>query len=55
MPLVYHASVKHLVQRMGDVAVVFEELRQSHDPRQTGAEHVVRLIRIKIHTGAVRS
>ena len=55
MPLIHGAAVKDLVQRMRDVAVVFEMLRQRHHIRQAGAEQVLWLIRIEIHAGAVRS
>ena len=55
MPLIHGAPVKDLVQRMREVAVVFELLRQRHHLRQAGAEHVLRLIRIEIHAGGIWS
>jgi len=55
VPLIYGSTVKDLVQRMRDVAVVLEVLRQRHHIRQAGTEQILWLIRIEIHASTVRS
>ena len=54
MPGIHRAAIKHLSHRAGDVAVVFEILRQRHHLRHMPSQHILHFEWIEIHAGRVR-
>ena len=55
MPGIDRPTIEDLVDRMRDVSVIPELLRQRYDIRQATAENVTGPIRIEVHTCRIRS